>query len=109
MARAIKEGQSIYIPFVDGESVFDSQNKPRMYKSVEQFERSYPRFRLKEPKLVEYAPVVHGKWENNHWRNSISCSNCSNCNFEAQHGDYRGVNEKYKYCPNCGAKMDLED
>lgn len=59
--RIIKEGQSVYIPFVNGESVLDSQNRPRMYKSIEQFKKSYPGFRIKNPKLVEYAPVVYGK------------------------------------------------
>lgn len=100
MARAIKEGQSIYIPFVDGESVLDSQNKPRMYKSVEQFERSYPRFRLEVPELVEYVPVVHGKWifcGEDRWNDCYLCSKCGKINIDDS-----------KYCPNCGAKMDLE-
>ena len=108
MARAIKEGQSIYIPFVDGESVFDSQNRPRIYKSVEQFKRKYPAFRIKKPKLVEYAPVVYAKWEyaddvsSGHVENIYTCSACKN--YYAW-----GEMEKTPYCPSCGAKIDLEE
>lgn len=45
---------------------------------------------------ADVAPVVHGSW------NGCECSVC---------GDRHGpINEKllpyYKYCPNCGAKMD---
>ena len=104
MARAIKQGQSIYIPFVKGESVFDSQNRPRMYKSVEQFQKSYPSFRLENPELVEYAPVVHGRWE---WDTSGLYPKplCNRCGEEP----WRKSNHQSdlpNYCPNCGARMD---
>lgn len=46
-----------------------------------------------------------GKWVKPHWRNSTCCMVCSVCNSEAQHGDFRGVEKYYHYCPNCGAKM----
>lgn len=55
---------------------------------------------------VDVAEVRHGKWITPHWCNSTSCANCSECGFEAQHSDYRGVQEYYKLCPSCGAKMD---
>lgn len=61
MASKIREGNSVYIPFINGESVQDSQLRPRMYKSEEQFKAKYPGFRLDKPKLVEYAPVVRCK------------------------------------------------
>lgn len=99
MARAIKQGQSIYIPFVNGESVFDSQNRPRMYKSVEQFQKSYPSFRLEKPDLVEYSPVVLGRWEAGYYNElGIYVRPCSNCGWENE--------ELSPYCPNCGARMD---
>lgn len=54
---------------------------------------------------VEAAPVVHGKWLDNGERDkngvtkpfAISCSVC---------GSSAGTNW-HKYCPLCGAKMDL--
>lgn len=61
MASKIREGQSIYIPFLNGESVQDSQLRPRMYGSEKQFKAKYPGFRVEKPRLVEYAPVVRCK------------------------------------------------
>lgn len=44
MARHMMQGDPLYILFdEEGESVFDSQNRPRMYKSVEAFQRAFPR------------------------------------------------------------------
>lgn len=48
---------------------------------------------------------VQGKWIKSHWRGSTSCANCSVCDFEAQHSEFRGVQKYYKICPNCGARM----
>lgn len=107
MASKIKKGESIYIPFIDGESVLDSQNRPRMYKSVEQFKKSYPGYREGAPnELVEYAPVVRGRWIDYSEPNedgNCQCY-CSNCYA----GDVQRVGEKVPYCWKCGAKMDLE-
>lgn len=58
---------------------------------------------------ADAAEVKHGKWVKPHWRNSVSCANCSICGAEAYHYDFHGVQKTYRYCPNCGAKMDLED
>lgn len=46
------------------------------------------------------------KWINPHWHNNIHCYDCSSCGKEAQHGEYRGVLENYKFCPSCGEKME---
>lgn len=58
MARAIKQGQHIFIAFQDGEAVLDSQLRPRMYKSKEQFEKSFPAWRDGKAELIEYAPTL---------------------------------------------------
>lgn len=58
MARAIKQGQHIFIAFQDGEAVLDSQLRPRMYKSREQFEKSFPAWRDGKAELAEYAPTL---------------------------------------------------
>jgi hypothetical protein len=49
---------------------------------------------------ADVAPVRHGEWE---WREfygepglMLCCSNC---------GETEGANEKFEYCPNCGAYM----
>lgn len=106
MARTIKEGQSLYIPFVDGESVPDAHNCPRIYKTVEQFKKSYPGIRRETPKLVEYAPVVHSMWgeyESFPLAPSMNGYPCKNCGMHFSASSIPMLN----YCPNCGAKMDL--
>lgn len=53
---------------------------------------------------ADVAPVVHGKWV---YGEDVDIQ-CSVCGVDAlTEGDYRQV--KSRYCPNCGAKMDLEE
>lgn len=55
-------------------------------------------------KAADVAPVVHGKWI---YGEDIDIQ-CSVCGADAlTEGDYRQI--KSRYCPSCGAKMDLED
>lgn len=51
---------------------------------------------------VEVEPVKHGRWINDNGLHkcSVRCSNC-----DEQYIAYPG---EFKYCPNCGMKMDLE-
>lgn len=52
---------------------------------------------------VEAKPIVHAKWlvPDEHYPDT-----CSNCNFEfVWDGD---ENYHPKYCPDCGAQMDVE-
>lgn len=66
--------------------------------------------------LVEYAPVVRGRWEEADWveldgggnelirtpNAALRCSVCCNC-FKKE------LLWKEAFCPNCGAKMDGGD
>ena len=53
---------------------------------------------------ADVAPVVHGKWV---YGEDVDIQ-CSVCGVDAlTEGDYRQV--KSRYCPNCGAKMDLRE
>lgn len=63
MASHIKKGESILIPFRNGISISDSQLKPRMYKTVQAFEKSFPGYYMgtKDIELVEYTGVVRCK------------------------------------------------
>ena len=49
---------------------------------------------------ADVAPVVHGRWIASH---DEFCA-CSICKYPV----YVGWNQT-NYCPNCGAKMDLEE
>ena len=58
---------------------------------------------IDEVPAEDVAPVVHGRWI---YGEDIDIQ-CSVCGADAlTEGDYRQV--KSRYCPNCGAKMDLE-
>lgn len=48
---------------------------------------------------ADVAPVVHGRWTITKAR--LENAVCSNC---GRH--FQSYYEAYRYCPNCGAKMD---
>lgn len=49
----------------------------------------------------EYAPVVHGRWFE--FNTMMSCSECDKDWYYTDNNC-----DEFRYCPNCGAKMDLE-
>lgn len=55
---------------------------------------------------VDAVPVVHGQWEQcfEDWRQQIEGDKCSACGFE----HYGTGSSRFRYCPNCGAKMDAD-
>ena len=56
--------------------------------------------KIKAIQAADVAPVVHGRWIASH---DEFCA-CSICKYPV----YVGWN-KTNYCPNCGAKMDVEE
>ena len=55
-------------------------------------------------KPVDVAPVRHGRNINAEWPSLFECSVCGWSDDDTTTGD----TAVYNYCPNCGAKMDLE-
>ena len=61
---------------------------------------------------ADVAPVLHGKWLNIDGDYTFaSCSICSEdyevaTEEEAERGLWGAFLSAYRYCPNCGAKMD---
>lgn len=56
---------------------------------------------------ADVAPVKHGKWVYDpETVNTLSRTKCNCCGWWSLDLSIRGV---YHYCPNCGAKMDLEE
>lgn len=53
---------------------------------------------------ADVAPVVHGRWESDEADILFRCSRCET--QISTSWDYDDL--KWNYCPNCGAKMDLE-
>ena len=61
--------------------------------------------KIKSIQAADVAPVVHGKWIDVREKRLFGdhyflCSNCKSRN---------GSMISFNYCPNCGAKMDLEN
>ena len=69
-------------------------------------EHMIARQKIKNIPAEDVAPEVHGKWIFNHMTGEKSYyADCSNCNKEYFFENYL---KEFNYCPNCGAKMDLE-
>lgn len=53
---------------------------------------------------IDAEPVRHGRWEKANFSGFLVCSCCNDVfiNSDWLHDG------KWSYCPNCGAKMDLE-
>lgn len=54
---------------------------------------------------VDAVPVTHGKWRKPMKNYYVQCNLCGR-SYEI---DSPQPNERWSYCPGCGAKMDLED
>ena len=75
----------------DGETVISYKEIDRAYTKVQ----CLP--------TVDAAPVKHGRWLSDEEDIALGMeAHCSECCCSV-------VNKRYHYCPNCGAKMDLED
>ena len=69
---------------------------------------------IKNRQAADVAPVRHG-----YWISLTECANegvyCSICKKKVWKSDYAWCSKKSRnklqsnYCPNCGAKMDLDD
>ena len=53
---------------------------------------------------VDAAPVVHGKWTTKRTQKHDGEWYCTICDYEPI-----VMTDDMKYCPGCGAKMDLEE
>lgn len=102
MARAIKQGQHIFIAFQDGEAVLDSQLRPRMYKSREQFEKSFPAWRDGKAELVEYAPTLPQP-SNEALALEYREYRCAECGHEWM--EDCDATDYPNYCPGCGNEL----
>lgn len=66
---------------------------------------------LKECKSCDVAPIVHGKWTHKYediFGYNLTIIKCSICGTEYAFRYGTVESEAYNYCPNCGAKMEVE-
>ena len=61
---------------------------------------------LDEQPTVDAEPVRHGKWLCTD--DLYEVAYCSECKYDADE-PWGLVIERFKYCPNCGAKMDAQE
>lgn len=109
MASNISKGESLLVPFRNGRSITDSQGKPRMYKTYQAFEKAFPKHYLGTDgvELVEYAPVVHGRWiSTGIFSKKAGYGVQYYRHEECEVAPCRLFECRHDYCPNCGAKMD---
>lgn len=61
--------------------------------------------------VADVVPVRHGRWKEMHYKggilDGINFDRCSICGYERVFDD-PALKTVFKYCPNCGAKMDGE-
>ena len=66
-------------------------------------------FELMKVATADVAPVRHGRWESFEDVFLETCYECSECGLAFYLADGGTPKEnKYHYCPNCGARMDGE-
>lgn len=59
--------------------------------------------------ILDVEPVRHGKWEKIEEYYDLSTIRCSLCHEDWSFEVYDDIESlNYRYCPNCGAKMDLK-
>ena len=60
---------------------------------------------------IDAEPVKHGRWEEMHYEggilNGTNFDKCSECGYERVFED-KNLKTIFRFCPNCGAKMDSE-
>lgn len=81
-------------------SVWRSMPKPASISSLTDAINQTP--------AADVEPVRHGRWVDymvRDWR----CSECGQKIIKVRNVDGYCYNDKPNYCPNCGAKMDLEE
>lgn len=90
--------------------LIDIENEFQQYKPFHGFEHAMYRkiceaeIAIGKTQAANVAPVRHGRWveqEKYTFGTMYDCSICGNRILDNGHS--------WHYCPNCGAKMDLED
>lgn len=91
---------------IDADALHGAIDRKMAFADV--YEKSYIKeMVVDEIPTADVAPVVHGKWvDSPNITECVVCSNCMSDNLSAQ--VIAPAPPHYKYCPNCGAKMDLK-
>ena len=83
------------------------------WSDYDEFSVAYITGVIKDEPSADVQPVRHGRWiettEQCGWIEE-ECVECSECSNTFVLGDYTvdDIRELFKYCPNCGARMEGE-
>lgn len=59
-------------------------------------------------KVKSAVPAKYAYWENAKTEGKYKCSACKGKHIDPEMGEWEEVFDyRYKYCPNCGAQMDI--
>ena len=89
--------------------LIDIENEFQQYKPFHGFEHAMYRkiceaeIAIGKTQTADVAPVRHGRWMKPNGRGKTYQRRCTACGGIAY---FCGIGCSYKYCPNCGAKMD---
>ena len=113
MAYDVKKTDHLFIPFSRrGLALRDSKNNTKIYKDIKTLKQHNKETHSEEAWLtnqyyadvVEYAPVVHGRWIE--VRGRYVCSVCKSRALL----HFGGIGQYLSpFCPECSAKMDKEE
>lgn len=96
---------------IEKQAAMDCCFKPQVRPNAEIFNalKMAIRSEISALQSVDAAPVVHGKWEYSENIYDESTWVCSICKKPWTLIDGTPQENGMKYCPGCGAKMDLEE
>lgn len=93
--------------------LIDLENEFQHYKPFHGFEHAMYRkiceteIAIGKMPVADVEPVRHGRWELYGNDDDISASYfCSLCGWNVDEDEYLDHFSHFRYCPNCGAKMD---
>ena len=84
--------------YIERQAVLDALQAPEMFGIT-----PYHIELITRIPAADVAPVVHARWQMR--RSSWYCTNCGR-GYRSIYGSVPA--SQHNYCPNCGAKMDLE-
>lgn len=83
---------------IDADALIKTLNEEKI-----KFNADVNYFILNAP-TIDAEPVRHGKWT---WEECVY--KCSECSHKAYGNILECMDGTYKYCPNCGARMEIEE
>ena len=93
--------------YIDREEFLKSVLTVGIGKTIIEYSESDIGYMIRKQPTADVVPVKHGRWVD-HCVRDWHCSECGEEINKIRHVDGYCYDDKPTYCPNCGAKMDLE-